>query len=153
MSDLYVATITVSNSNELDCQRMKLTEHIEFKADGNSSNDIKDAVKDVERRFSEIFPDNMHYTMPYTTVEVNKVGIVDMEQSEYDAMTLLKQAYASGQLQGTIIGDKLRDFFGVSYDRIDAEPYSDPNAQTVSLGGQPMYRGAARIGHDPTVGY
>jgi len=124
-------TITVTNSNDPSCQRITLTEHHMVEMDGNSSSDIRSKYSDTERRFREVFPRNMTYTVPYTTIETKPVV-----ETGVDAERLLRQAYASGQLNGTIIGGKLRDYFGVSYTQVEAEPYSDPAAQTVSLGDQ-----------------
>jgi hypothetical protein len=131
---MNVLSITVTNSNDPSCQRLKLTKRFEIE-DGleDPTHFIRECVTYVEGFFREIFPKGMTYTVPYTEVNVEEVA-----DPHTDAERLLRQAYASGQLNGTIIGGKLRDYFGVSYDMVEAEPYSDPAAQTVSLGGQPI---------------
>ena len=126
---MFILTVTTTNSNDPTCQRLKLTKRFEIGDLENPEPFVRECIKHTEDFLRATFPRNMTYVVPYTEVDVSNAASNDAER-------LLRQAYASGQLKDTIIGGKLRDYFGVSYDMVEAEPYSDPAAQTVSLGDQ-----------------
>lgn len=126
---MHILTVTVTNSNDPSCQRLKFTKRFELEDAAIPEPFIRECIKYTEDQFKLVFPRGMSYTIPYTEATVNKVAGADAER-------LLRQAYASGQLEGTIIGDMLRTYFGVSYTKVEAAPYSDPAAKTVSLGDQ-----------------
>ena len=127
---MHILTLVITNNPDPSCQRMKLTKRFEIEDIANPAPFIRECIKYTEDFFRQIFPRGMSYSVPYTEADISEVDITDSER-------LLRQAYASGQLEGTIIGNMLRKHFGVSYLEVEAEPYSDPAAQTVSLGGQP----------------
>jgi hypothetical protein len=114
---MHILTITVTNNPDPTCQRLKLTKRFEIEDIANIAPFVRECITYVESFFKEIFPRGMTYPMPYTEVDVNEIPNSNAER-------LLRQAYASGQLEGTIIGDMLLDYFdGVKHTEIKAEPY------------------------------
>jgi hypothetical protein len=116
---MQILSITVTNSNDPTCQRLKLTRHFEITDIVRPEPFIRECIKYTEDAFREIFPRGMTYTLPYTEAEVDVIGIANDEDRQ-----LLKAAYSSGQLQGTIIGERIQKHFGV--------PYTDPSMDTRS---------------------
>jgi hypothetical protein len=54
----------------------------------------------------------MTYVLPYTEADVVSSDAEAIVAGLNTAQQLLREAYGSGQLRGTIIGEKLRDYFG-----------------------------------------
>lgn len=112
---MFILTVTVTNSNDPTCQRMKMTKRFEIDIQRDPTLFVRECIKRTEDMFREVFPRGMTYNIPYTEVDVNPVA-------ESDDRWLLRSAYASGQLEGTGVGKLIQEHFGV--------PFNDPSIDT-----------------------
>jgi hypothetical protein len=125
---MHILTITVTNSNDPSCQRMKLTKRFEIGGLENPAPFVRECIQYTEDQFRQIFPRGMTYVVPYTEVDVEEVA-------ESEESYLLKTAYASGQLQGTMIGERIEKHFGVPYHHPSMDTSPDTPLLSESLGG------------------
>src|SRR3954471_10546078 len=132
--NMQILSITVTNSNDPTCQRLKLTKHFEIVDIERPEPFIRECIKYTEDAFREIFPRGMSYVLPYTEANVTNVAKLT-GASDDTVMRLLREAYASGQLRGTLIGDKLRAFFGVNYTDPSIDTAPETPLLSESLGG------------------
>src|SRR3954453_12518804 len=100
--NMQILSITVTNSNDPPCQRLKLTKHFEIVDIERPEPFIRECIKYTEEGFREIFPRVMSYVLPYTEANVTDIAKVT-SVSDDTVMRLLREAYASGQLQGTVV--------------------------------------------------
>jgi len=138
---MQILTITVTNNPLPDCQRMKLTKHFEIGDIANPVPFVRECVKNTEDMFRQIFPRGMTYTVPYTMAEVNEVD-------ETIERRLLREAFQSGQLQGTIIGSRIQAFFGGASDTDDKLAPSEEDAVTDRMDLSARRRADAKAGRD-----
>ena len=125
---MFILTISVSNSNDPTCDRLKLTKHFEVDLVVDPTDFIREAITYCESLHKEIFPRRMSYNIPYTEVEINPTD-------ESEDRFLLKTAYNSGQLQGTMIGERIEKHFGVPYNHPSMDTRPDVPLLSESLGG------------------
>lgn len=140
---IYNLKITVRLDNDPSCNLYTLIENVEYSFLPSASQ-IKDAIEATKRRFVDSYPHRQGKPTMYSPVEVETKEVHDEAMTKEvfelnnqgDAMTLLKEAYSSGQLQGTMIGDKLRKFFGVNYTEVLTEkvPYVTDSAHGSPVG-------------------
>ncbi len=124
MDFMHTLTIIVTNNNDPDCQRMTVEHHHVIPVTADPKQFTLEKIGEAEQELRDMFPRGMTYTMPCTRVIFMPVELVKVAHTN-EADRLLRQAYASGQLQGTIIGEKLRDYFGVSYHEMDPATYEE----------------------------
>jgi hypothetical protein len=135
--NMQMLSVTVTNSNDPSCQRLKLTKEFMIEDIDRPEPFIRECIKYTEDAFREIFPRGMSYTLPYT--EASVIEVVEVTDSDDETvMRLLREAYASGQLRGTLIGDKLRDFFGVNYTDPSIDTAPETPLLSESLGGHKL---------------
>lgn len=65
---MFLVTVTVHNSTELDCRRLSLTDTMDF--DSVEPGPIAEFVRQVEDNHRDMFPKGMSYTLPYTEVKI-----------------------------------------------------------------------------------
>jgi hypothetical protein len=71
--NMQILSITVTNSNDPTCQRLKLTKHFEIVDIERPEPFIRECIKYTEDAFREIFPRGMSYVLPYTEANVIEV--------------------------------------------------------------------------------
>src|SRR4051812_14954234 len=134
--NMQILSVTVTNSNDPTCQRLKLTKHYEIEDIARIEPFIRECIKYTEDAFREVFPRGMSYVLPYTEVNVSDMDkIIGVPVHDDTVMRLLREAYASGQLRDTVIGDKLRAFFGVNYTDPSIDTAPETPLLSESLGG------------------
>jgi hypothetical protein len=115
---MHILSVTVTNNPDPSCQRMKLTKRFEIEDMEDPTSFIRECITYTESMLKQVFPRGMTYTVPYTEVDVEEVA-------ESMESYLLKAAYSSGQLQGTMIGERIEQHFGV--------PYHHPSMNTTEV--------------------
>lgn len=69
-------TITVSNSNEQDCQRLTLIRHYKIPVTVDAKRFVLHAISEVEQEHRDLFPKSMTFVVPYTVVEITPDEVV-----------------------------------------------------------------------------
>lgn len=125
---MFILTVTVHNSNDPTCQRLSLTKRFEIDLDDDNASFVRECIKYTEKMHRDIFPRGMTYNIPYTEVDVNHVA------DNADRL-LLRAAYASGQLRGTILEDQVRIHFkGASPADMDTAPETPSLSESLGRG-------------------
>ena len=68
---MFILTVSVSNSNDPTCDRLKLIKHFEVDLTVDPTDFIREAITYVEGLHKELFPRGMSFNIPYTEVEIN----------------------------------------------------------------------------------
>jgi hypothetical protein len=134
---MHILSVTVTNNPDPSCQRMKLTKRFEIEDMEDPTSFIRECITYTESMLKQVFPRGMTYTVPYTEVDVE-------EMAESMESWLLKSAYSSGQLQGTEVGKRIEQHFGVPFNHPSMDTRPEEPLLSESLGGYPVDKPSSR---------
>jgi hypothetical protein len=77
-----IITITVHNDNDPSCRRLSLVKHFKLDLAVDPTDFIRECVKHTEDQHRKLFPRNMNFTLPFTTVEIMPRNVLAIQEEE-----------------------------------------------------------------------
>jgi hypothetical protein len=77
-----IITITVHNDIDPSCRRLSLVKHFKLDLTVDPTDFIRECIKYTEDQHRALFPRNMNFTRPTTTVEIMPRNVLAIQEEE-----------------------------------------------------------------------